>query len=327
MDTFALPMLAIAIGLAGLVWGADRLVAGGAGMARNLGIPPLVIGLTVISLGTSAPEIVVSINASLKSTGALAVGNALGSNLANIGLVLGLTALVAPTPTHRHLLVHQGPLLLGVTAWVGLCLANGFLGRTESLPLLLALPLVLWLLVRLRRRQPNQEEIALGEEIPTMSTPAALLWLALGLVLLLTSAEALVWGASECARALGVGELVIGLTIVAVGTSLPELAASLVSAVRGHHDIAIGNIFGSNLFNLLAVLPIAGVIAPLHLGTEVFHRDYLALAVLTLTLLLAVAWARRPGNGPGFPLSRTAGGVMLACYAAYMVALLGHQLA
>lgn len=322
MEAMFLPVTAIIIGLAGLVWGADRFVTGSAGAARNLGIPPLIIGLTIVSIGTSAPEIIVSINSALKSAGGLAVGNALGSNLANIGLVLGITALIAPLPTQRHLLTQEGPLLLLVTAWAGLCLYDGQLGRGESLPLLLALPLLLCLLIRLRTAQPDPEQLEVGQEIPSMPMLTALLWLATGLAVLLASAEALVWGATTTARTFGVSELVIGLTIVAIGTSLPELAASLVSALRGHHDIAIGNIFGSNLFNLMAVLPIAGLIQPLDLGREVFSRDFLALAALTTLLFMAVAWAQRRSNLPRHALSRATGAVLLGLYLLYFALLI-----
>ena len=197
METYLQPLLAIAIGLAGLVWGADRFVVGSAGTARNLGISPLVIGLTIVSIGTSAPEIMVSINAALKGSGELAVGNAIGSNLANIGLVLGITALVAPVPTQRHLLFEEGPTVLAVTALVGLLLFDGFLGRGESLPLLLAIVPLLWLTVRYKSRHPSPEQLEGGEDIPALSMPAALLWFAIGLAALLASSEALVWGATS----------------------------------------------------------------------------------------------------------------------------------
>lgn len=306
--------LAILFGLVGLVWGADRFVAGSAGAARNFGVSPLVIGLTIVSIGTSAPEIIVSINAALRGAGELAVGNALGSNLANIGLVLGITALIAPLPTQRHLLFQEGPVLLAVTALIGLALYDGHLSRWESLPLLLILPPLILATVVYKKRHPSPEEITEGQDIPAISTLAAIMWLAIGLAALLASADVLVWGATTVARGLGISELVIGLTIVAIGTSLPELAASVMSALRGHHDIALGNVFGSNLFNLLAVLPIAGVIQPLDLGQEVFHRDYLALAVLTLALFACVVIARRRQTNT---LSRVTGAALLALYCAY----------
>ena len=311
--------LAIVMGLVGLVWGADRFVVGSAGAAKNFGVSPLVIGLTIVSIGTSAPEIIVSINAALRGAGELAVGNALGSNLANIGLVLGVTALIAPLPTQRHLLLQEGPILLVVTALIGAVLYDHELVRWESAPFLVAIPILLWVTVRYKTHHPSPEEVEEVEEIPQISTMAAMMWLALGLAALLASSEALVWGATTTARQLGISELVIGLTIVAIGTSLPELAASVMSALRGHHDIAIGNVFGSNLFNLMAVLPIAGVIDPMNLEAEVFSRDFLILGALTTLLYLSIVFARRKNGGNS--LSRRYGLLLLAIYVGYCVSL------
>ncbi len=311
MENLLTASLAILLGLTGLVWGADRFVAGSAGAARNLGVPTIVVGLTIVSVGTSAPEILVATNAALKGVGELAVGNALGSNLANMGLVLGITALVAPLPTQRHLITQDTAAFAA-----GLCLWNNTLGRWESLALLAGLPLILWLLVRLKVRHPSPEELQQLEEIPALSTPVALLWFAIGLATLLAASELLVWGATTAARHLGVSELMIGLTVVAIGTSLPELAASVMSALRGHHAIAIGNVMGSNVFNLLAVLPIAGAIQPMMLDTRVFDRDFLALASLTglLALTIVVVRSRRSG---GRSISRTMGAGLLAFYLGY----------
>ncbi|MCK9503242.1 MAG: calcium/sodium antiporter [Porticoccaceae bacterium] len=314
METTIPAFAAILLGLAGLVWGADRFVSGSAGAARNLGVSPLVIGLTIVSIGTSAPEIIVSINAALKGAGQLAVGNALGSNLANIGLVLGLTAIIAPLPTQRHLLTQEGSALLVITALAGIILFDGQLRRGESLPLLLAVVPLVWLTVKYKKHHPSPEELEEGEDIPAITTSAALLWLITGLGALLASSEVLVWGATTVAREAGISELVIGLTIVAIGTSLPELAASAMSALRGHHDIAIGNIFGSNLFNLMVVMPIAGAIAPLNLGPEVFYRDFVALAIMTILLFIAVMLAQKKHTKT---LGKPVGITLLALYFAY----------
>lgn len=321
METAITASAAVALGLAALVWGADRFVSGSAGLARQLGISPLIIGLTIVSLGTSAPEIIISISSALRGVGELAVGNAIGSNIANIGLVLGFTALIAPLPTQRHLLTQEAPILLLLTAWAGITLYNGHLGRGESLAMLAGLPVLLWLTVRLKRQRTPEELAKELEQVPNIAAPAALAWFFVGLALMLAGAEATVWGATILATLLGVSELVVGLTVVAIGTSLPELAASVTSALRGHHGIAIGNIFGSNLFNLMAVLPIAGAIQPLALGTEVFIRDYLALAALTLLLCLGVAVARRRRRGPGHHLSRAMGASFLALYLGYYLVL------
>ena len=320
MFPMLLPSIALLVGILGLLLGADKFVSGSAGAARNLGISPMVIGLTVVSIGTSAPEIIVSINASLDGAGELAVGNAIGSNLANIGLVLGITALIAPLPVSRHLLREESPVLLVITALAGLCLYDGVLNRLESILLaLLVLPLLI-MVVKYKRQQSdvNADEES-DDDIPILSTKnAAILFLG-GLTVLLLSAKLTVWGAREIAVIWGISELVIGLTVVALGTSLPELAASVVSALRGHHDIAVGNVFGSNLFNLMLVMTTAGAIAPIELSPEVLLRDYLSMATMTVMLVGFVFLAlsrERTGDRPGV-ISRPLGAVLLAGYIGY----------
>lgn len=317
-------LIAVIIGLLGLLWGADRFVAGSASLAKNMGISPLIIGLTIVSIGTSAPEIIVAINASLSEAGDMAVGNALGSNLANIGLVLGITALVAPLPTQRHLIKHEAPILLIVTLVAGLLLMDGHLSRIDGALLLLMLVPVLWITVHQKKNHLTPQEVAEEEENPEMPTGSAILWFAIGLAVLLLSSKALVWGAKEVATAFGVSQLIIGLTVVAVGTSLPELAASVVSALRGHHDIALGNIFGSNLFNLMAVMSMPGLIAPLELGSSLFSRDYLAMAALTLLLVAGIAFSlRNKSSEQTGRLGRRFGSVLVLLYALYYVLLFG----
>lgn len=315
----------VLLGLLGLVWGADRFVAGSAGTARNFGISRLVVGLTIVSLGTSAPEIVVAINASMNEAGDMAVGNAIGSNLANIGLVLGLTALISPVPVQKHLLTQEGAVLLAVTILAGYLVADGDLTRPEGLFLALILPLLLGIMLRYKKMSPDTEALTPADTpIPEMPTVAALTKLFVGLATLLISAELLVWGAKNMAAYFGTSQLIIGLTIVAIGTSLPELAASAISALRGHHDIALGNIFGSNLFNLLAVMSIPGIVSPLTLGSEVFYRDYLAMSAMTLLLLVTIAlilWSRH--HRGGIPtLTRPVGVVLLLMYTLYIAALM-----
>lgn len=322
MDNLFAASAAILIGLTGLVWGADRFVAGSASAAKSLGVPTLVIGLTVVSIGTSAPEIIVAINAALQDATDLAIGNALGSNLANIGLVLGITALVSPLPTQAHLLKEEGPILLVISVIAGMVLFNGELSRTEGWLLLALLPPTLVLAIWYKKRHPAPEQLEEVASLPVMSLSAAATWFTIGLVIMLASSEALVWGAKEIALSMGVSQLVVGLTVVAVGTSLPELAASVVSAWRGHHDIAIGNIFGSNLFNLLAVMSVPGIIAPTTLGAEVFARDFIAMFLMTLLLIGGIVWARyraaaKNNSKPLF--SRASGMVLLICYGLYYV--------
>tara|TARA_R110000787_G_scaffold39789_8_gene99365 strand:- start:8408 stop:9382 length:975 start_codon:yes stop_codon:yes gene_type:complete len=314
--------VALIVGFAGLVWGADRFISAAAGGAKTLGISPIIIGLTVVSIGTSAPEVIVSINAAILGAGELAVGNALGSNLANIGLVLGITALIAPLPAQRHLVFQEGPVLILITLLAGLCLYNASLDRPESIAMLLAIPLLLWVTVKHKKQHPDAEEIALVEEFSGMPARTAGIWFLVGLTVMLAASNALVWGARVVALELGMSELMVGLTIVAVGTSLPELAASVASALRGHHDIAIGNVFGSNVFNLLMVMPVAGAIAPVNLDPAVFSRDYFAVGIFTLLLVGVIGikhWLTRKGT---VYLTRQFGCVLLIAYIAYYVALL-----
>jgi cation:H+ antiporter len=274
-----LPWAAILLGFAGLVWGADRFVDSSAAIASNLGVPKFIIGLTVVAFGTSAPEIVVSISSALKGAGEIAIGNALGSNLANIGMVLGITALIAPLPVKSHILKQEVPIMLFIMGVAGWFLFNGILSRLEGIILvLLMVPLMTWLFFS-KKQHPEEEE-----DIVSMTVIVATFWFVVGLVGLVFSAEILVRGATTVAANMGISPLIIGLTIVAVGTSLPELAASVMSALKGHHDIAIGNVIGSNIFNLLLVAGIPAIIQPIFMEQAVFYRDYLSMTVLSLLL-------------------------------------------
>ncbi len=274
-------------GFALLIWGADRFVVGAAGAARNFGLPTLLIGLTVVAIATSAPEILVSITAAMADNTELAVGNAVGSNIANIALVLGATAVVRPMVVRSSVLRREMPALLAVTLLTVMLFLDTYLGALDGLILLGGLAMVLQWLVRLGSQaddvDPIQEEIA--AEIPQdISTATAIGWLAIGLVVLLIGARMLVWGAHHIAINLGVSDLVIGLTIVAVGTSLPELAVSIVSALKGEHDIALGNIIGSNMFNCLAVIGPAALIHPTGFSTDILGLHLPVMIALTLIL-------------------------------------------
>lgn len=323
MPELLLATLAIIGGFIGLVWSADRFVAGAASLANNFGISKLVIGLTIVSMGTSAPEILVSVNASLSDAGDLAIGNALGSNLANIGLVLAITALIAPLPIQRHLLTQETPILLGVTALAGIFLWDAHLARWEGLTLALMLIPLFYFLIKVKSAHPSEEEE--DPEIPDMTKAMAIVWFIGGLALLVVSSDWLVWGAKSVATHFGVSPLIIGLTVVAVGTSLPELAASVMSALKGHSDIALGNIVGSNIFNLLAVMSLPGIINPLTLESAVFARDYLAMGGMTAFLCLALfvdyRLRRRNGATVGH-LGRRIATLLLLSYFAYYVILL-----
>jgi cation:H+ antiporter len=306
---------AIVFGLGLLVWSADRFVVGAAGLARNLGVPPLLIGLTVVGFGTSAPEILVSTMAALQDNPGLAIGNAIGSNIANIALILGMTALIAPLTVKSHVLRREYPLLLAVSVGAYLLLRDGTLDRMDGIVLLCALVISMLLLVRIGMQRDNHDPLVdeLEAEIPSdMSTLGAIGWFVLGLALLIVSSRMLVWGAVEVALAFGVSDLVIGLTIVAIGTSLPELAASIMSALKKEHDLAIGNVIGSNIWNLLAVLGIPGLLAPGLLPAGAVERDMLVMLALTLALFIMGRASKTHGV-----INRVEGGLLLACFIAY----------
>ena len=282
-------VIATLAGFVLLLWGADRFVVGAASTARNLGVSPLVIGLTLVGMATSGPEIFVSITASMAGDPALAAGNAIGSNIANIGLVLGITALILPISARSVTLRRELPALLAVTLIMTMVFVNLKLGRIEGVLLLVSLALVLYWLVVLGSRTGASDPISLdyASEIPEgIPMGRGLAWLTVGLVVLLTGANMLVWGAQNLAIHFGVSELVIGLTVVAIGTSLPELAVSIVSALKGEHDLAIGNIIGSNLFNSLAVVGIAGIIHPAVFERELLTAHLPVMIGMTLALFL-----------------------------------------
>jgi cation:H+ antiporter len=308
----------IAATLAGfvlLIWGADRFVLGAASTARNLGLSPLLIGLTLVGMATSGPEIFVSITASLAGDPALAAGNAIGSNIANIGLVLGMTALIMPISVRSETLRREMPALLVVTLIVTMIFINSRLGRIEGMLLIATLVLVLYWLVVLGSRAGNADPIALdyATEIPAhLPMRHAVAWLAVGLAVLLVGSHLLVWGAQNLAVAFGVSELIIGLTIVAIGTSLPELAVSIISALKGEHDMAIGNIIGSNLFNSLAVVGIAGLIHPAEFERELLTAHLPVMIGLTLALFLMTY--NFAGNSR---IRRIEGAALLAAFLAY----------
>lgn len=308
-------LFAILAGFIVLTWSADRFVEGSAATAKNWGISPMLIGLTVVSIGTSAPEIIVSLMSALQGHSDIAVGNALGSNIANMGLVLGTTALIAPLPVKAALAKREIPWLIVVTIIAGICLGNYYLGLFDSLVLLSTLVVTLYLMVRWQKHHPD-EPLSEDEEIPEMSSGKAWFELLSGLALLLVSAQVLVWGATQIATMMGISELVVGLTVVAIGTSLPELAASITSALKGHHDIALGNVVGSNIFNLLAVLAMPGLVAPGALDEAVITRDYPVMLGFTL-LIAAMAMI---GKKPKF-IGRFSGTLLLLGYMMYGVLL------
>ncbi|KXS39177.1 calcium/sodium antiporter [Modicisalibacter tunisiensis] len=294
-----LAIAAILAGLVLLVWSADRFIDGAAATAAHLGVPSLLIGILIIGFGTSAPEMMVSALAALDGNPGLALGNAYGSNIANIGLILGVVALVSPLAVHSQVIRQELPLLGVATLIAGALLLNGTISRWDGVLLLVMLAGVMTLSVVRARRQGRdalgantQESMA---EHP-MSLRAGIVWTLVGLLLLIVSSRLLVWGAVYVAQAFGVSDLIIGLTIVALGTSLPELASSIAAVRKNEHDLVLGNVVGSNLFNLLAVVGLAAVIKPIGVDAEVLVRDWPVMAVLTLALLIFGIGVRGQGR-------------------------------
>lgn len=306
-------ILALVTGLAVLTWSADRFINGAAGCASGLNLPPMVAGLILVAFGTSAPEIMVSTLAASSGSPGLAVGNALGSNIANIGLVLGLTTVIAPIELKRTVLFRELPILLGATALAWLLLADFRLSPGDGIRLLALLALCLTYLVWRAQTGAASDEFQPPDPSARLPPGQATQHFITGLIALIASARLLVWSASELAVTLGVDESVVGLTVVAVGTSLPELAASLSAALKGHHDMALGNIVGSNLLNLLAVLAMPALIAPMDLTGLTVIRDYGTMAGLTVLLAIFAYTMQRKGK-----LARVEGGILLVAYAVYV---------
>lgn len=309
-------LLAILAGFTLLVWSAGRFVEGAAATAKHAGMPSLLIGMVIVGFGTSAPEMVVSAMAALDGNPDLALGNALGSNIVNTGLILGVTALVAPIAVHSKIVRRELPLLLLIGLVSGALFWNETLSRIEAVGLLTGFfALIGWTIFTALRGRGDALETETEQELATHAMPLgrAIFWLIVGLILLIVSSRVLVWGAVTIAQAIGVSDLVIGLTIVALGTSLPELAASVIAARKGEHDIAIGNVVGSNMFNLLAVVGIAGVIAPMpHLSPDVLTRDWPVMMAMTVGLFVMAYGFRGQGR-----INRVEGTLLLVAFIAY----------
>ena len=313
-------IIAILAGFGLLIWSADYFVTGASATARNLGVSPLIIGLTIVGFGTSAPEMLVASFAAVGGNPGLAVGNALGSNITNIALVLGFTAVIVPLSVHSNILRREYPLLLLSTVVASVFIGfDNHLGWIDGLIFVFVLLAIMgWLIHQALKNKESDPMIEEYEkEIPEhMPMNKALMLLVLGIIFLLVSSKILVWGAINIATAFGVSDLIIGLTIVAIGTSLPELAASVMSAKKGEHDIAIGNIIGSNMFNTLGVLGVAGLIHPAPLPDGVLTRDLPLMLILTI-LLFIMAYGFR-GHGR---ITRIEGGFLLALFFAYKTVL------
>jgi cation:H+ antiporter len=310
-------LAAIIAGFAILVWSADKFVEGAASTAKHLGMPSLLIGILIVGFGTSAPEMVVSAIAAMEGNPALALGNALGSNIVNIALILGITAIVAPITVNSKIVKKEIPLLLLIVLASGYLLLDNSLTLGEGIVLISGFfTLIAWSIVSAFRGRGDTLEAEMDSELieHEMSLKAGIIWLIIGLVLLIASSRLLVWGAVGVAHEFGVSDLIIGLTIVALGTSLPELAASVIAARKGEHDIAIGNVVGSNMFNILAVIGIATIIAPMNgIPVEVLNRDWIVMFVLTIALLV-MSYGFRNKEGK---ITRFEGMILVVCYIAY----------
>lgn len=314
----ALAWLAIILGLAVLIWSADRFVEGASGTASYAGMPPLLIGMVVVGFGTSAPEMVISALAASEGNPGIALGNAYGSNITNIALILGITAVLSPIAMRSSALRLELPLLTLATLVAGWQLWDGELSRLDGVILLVLFFLIMGYSIHQAMKgkaDPLGGDIEVEILTHRMTLGRSLFWLVTGLILLVVSSRALVWGAVEIAQAMGVSDLIIGLTIIAIGTSLPELASSIAAVRKGEHDLAFGNILGSNLFNTLAVVGIAATISPLAVEKAVLWRDWTLMMALTLGLFV-MAWGFRI-LGPG-RITRPEGGLMILIYLAYL---------
>ncbi|MBU2648465.1 calcium/sodium antiporter [bacterium] len=311
-----LAILAMILGVALLVWSADRFVDGSASTARHFGMSPLLIGMVIVGFGTSVPEMLVSALAAYQGNPGIALGNAYGSNITNIALILGVTALINPIAVQSHILRKELPILTGITALAAWQLLDDRISRFDALVLLVVFAVLMaWTIWSGLQTKTDSLGSAMEQELKARDLPIrrAVFRLITGLLFLIVSSRILVWGAIEIAHGLGISDLIIGLTIVAVGTSLPELASSVIAARKGEHEIALGNVLGSNLFNTLAVVGIAGTIHPIAAEPEVLFRDVLVMAVLTVSLFIIGYGFRGPGV-----INRYEGSTLLACYLGYM---------
>lgn len=312
-----LSFIVLILGFAALVWSADRFVFGAAALARNFGVPTLIVGLTIVAMGSSAPEMMVAAQAALVDKTDTAVGNAVGSNIANILLVLGITALLRPLSVSSGILKREMPLLVIVSLGAWLIISDNYFSAIEGTLLLVGFVLFLLALIIITKQTGNQDDPLVSEacdEVPdNVSTKKAILWLVIGMVLLPISSHYLIGSAVDIAKFFGMSDLLIGLTIIAIGTSLPELAACIAGVLKKEDDLALGNIIGSNIFNILAVLSIAGILNPATLDANIAQRDIFVMLAATLALIimsLSLTGTRR--------INRLEGGLLLAAFIGYM---------
>jgi cation:H+ antiporter len=310
-----LASLAILIGLPVLLWSAGKFVGGAASVANHFGVSPLLIGMLIIGFGTSAPEIIVSIFAAIQGNSGIALGNAYGSNIANILLILGLTALISPIAVKSNIIKKEIPVLLGITFFASWQVLDQTVSKDDAFSLLgLFVLLISWSIWHGMQGSKDKLADEYSEEINASegTIKTHIVWLLTGLLLLVASSRMLVWGAVEVATYFGVSDTIIGLTVIAIGTSLPELASSLIAVKKGEHDLAIGNVIGSNMFNTLAVVGIAGTIQPMSVSADFLYRDVVVMLAATVALFVFCIGYKRQGR-----LNRVEGGAFVAAYAIY----------
>ncbi|MGR5234237.1 calcium/sodium antiporter [Vibrio rotiferianus] len=312
------------VGLVLLVWSADKLVFGSAALARNVGISPLVIGMTILAMGSSAPEMMVSATAAWDGKTDTAVGNVLGSNIANIALILGITAIIKPLSISSAVIRRELPLMIAVTVLAGILLWDSHLGFYEGVLLFVLFGAFLFAMLQISRKEQKAGDAFIEEqesEVPEgVSNPKAIMWVVIGLILLPLAASLLVDNAVIIAKYFGMSDLVIGLTIIAIGTSLPELAASLAGVLKGEDDMAVGNIIGSNVFNILAVMGLPGIINPSMLSEYAMGRDFWVMLGVSL-LLVAMCL------GKSRSINRLEGSILFVCFLGYQVYLFANMAA
>jgi cation:H+ antiporter len=315
-------LLYLIVGLVLLILSAERFVFGASVLARNLRVSPLLVGVIIVGFGTSMPEVLVSAIAAWQGNPGLAIGNAIGSNIANIALILGIAAVVRPLAVRSTVLRRELPILLAamLTGWV--LLSNGRIDRSDGVLLLVAFAGMMYWMVSVARsaRLEGLEVSSCPAQLSDApeSSGRAVLWVVVGLAVLLASSRLLVWAAVDLAQTLGVDDLIVGLTIVAVGTSLPELASAVAAVLKREDDLVIGNIVGSNTFNTLVVLGVPGIVAPGAFAPEVLTRDVPFMVLLTVALF-AMAY----GPASGGRVNRLEGGVLLGSFLLYQWLLFG----
>ncbi|KZN51320.1 calcium/sodium antiporter [Pseudoalteromonas luteoviolacea] len=318
-----LSFVILILGFIALVWSADRFVFGAAALAKNFGVPTLIVGLTIVAMGSSAPEMMVAAQAALSDKTDTAVGNAVGSNIANILLVLGITALLRPLAVGSGILRREMPLLIIVSLGAWYIISDNYFSATEGFVLLAGFAsFILGLIYITKNSGKDQEDDPLVseacDEVPdNVPTKNALLWLVVGMIVLPVSADLLVDSAVDIAKFFGMSDLLIGLTIIAIGTSLPELAACVAGVLKNEDDLALGNIIGSNIFNILAVLSIAGILNPAQLDMNISQRDIYVMLGATAALIIMSVNLRGKRQ-----INRVEGGVLLAAFVGYMYAII-----